>query len=300
MNTISNPRVSIILPVYNASKYIETTIGNILGQTFSDFELLIINDGSTDDSRDIISKYVDSRIQLIDQENGGVSAARNSAIMNAKGEFIAFIDADDLWHRDKLKIQVEALDNAPNIDFCYTDRGLFDDDGPQPEIHCETGNIPVFEESLFLPLLKHNHIHCSSVVLRRKLLSKVGVFDSLLAASEDLDLWVRAAKLNNFLRVNLCLSFYRRHESNTIGSTSFRRNRVHAELQFLVRWFFYKDARKLIADNAMGNSHSLGYEEESIGNYKEAAGYLLMAFILGKRSLRLLLKIIYLYFFRRS
>lgn len=289
MQLSPSPKVSIVIPLFNGAEYISTTLENVLSQTFTDYEVLVVDDGSEDDSGEKVAAFNDPRIKLIRQDNAGVSAARNAAIMESSAEYVAFIDSDDLWHIEKLGLQVDVLDSNTALDFCYSDRDLFYDNA-LPQTDAPILDVPVITEKLFPQLLKHNHIHCSSVMVRRSLFAKIGLFDVTLAASEDSDLWIKAANLNSFCRVNVCLSFYRRHKTNTINSINFRRNRVHAELMFFVRWLPHQEARKIVAENIMGNSHALAYEEEALGNHQRAIWYFLLAFTLGKRQLKLLVK----------
>jgi glycosyltransferase involved in cell wall biosynthesis len=283
--------------MYNAESFIAMTLDNLFEQSFSDFEVIIVNDGSTDSSADIVKQYDDKRIVLITQKNSGVSVARNEAIMHSKGEFVAFLDADDLWHPSKLSAQVEQFESNNEIDFCYTDRDLFDDIN---SLDFESNTISYITEKqqLFPQLLKHNHIHCSSVMVRRSIFAKVGLFDVMLDASEDSDLWIKAAKINKVLRIATVLSFYRRHDTNTINSIKFRRNRVFAELLFYVRWIKEPAGRDMLSQNIKGNSHALAYEEEALQNNEQALRYFFLAFVFGERNIRILIKIMLLWFKR--
>jgi glycosyltransferase involved in cell wall biosynthesis len=292
---LKSPKVSVIIPMFNAQNFILETLKNLFLQTFNDFEVVIINDGSIDNSFSLVKQVDDPRIVLIDQKNSGVSVARNTAIMRARGEFVAFLDADDLWHTAKLETQVKQLERHTDIDFCYTDRDLFDDvEGLNLSIEIDSDSIE--KQQLFPLLLKHNHIHCSSVMVRRSIFAKIGLFDVMLAASEDSDLWIRAAKSNTVLRIASVLSFYRRHDTNTINSIKFRRNRVFAELLFYARWIRNPAGRVILADNIKGNSHALAYEEESLQNHGQAMRYFCLAFFFGKRDIRTFIKIILLWF----
>jgi len=294
-HTSADPRVSVVIPMYNAQSFIAMTLDNLFQQAFSDFEVIIVSDGSTDNSVDIVKQFDDQRIVLIEQKNSGVSVARNTAIMHAKGEFVAFLDADDLWHPAKLAEQVEQFEHHPDIDFCYTDRDLFDDI-VSLNLNNNINSFTIEKQQLFPLLLKHNHIHCSSVMVRRTIFAKIGLFDVMLDASEDSDLWIRAAKSNTVLRIAVVLSFYRRHDTNTINSINFRRNRVFAELLFYARWIRNPAGRTILADNIKGNSHALAYEEETLQHHDQALRYFCLAFFFGKRNLRIIVKIILLWF----
>lgn len=158
MNT---PLVSVIMPAYNAEKYIERAIESVLHQTDITYELIIIIDGAEDNTVELLNQYADNdAITIIHNEcNIGVAASRNKGIAIAKGTYIAFLDTDDWWTADKLKRQVELIQEKHCV-LTYTARELFDDNG-QP-----TGNIiPVREEISYESLVKHNIINCSSVLM---------------------------------------------------------------------------------------------------------------------------------------
>ena len=106
------PKVSVIILTYNSSRTIGETLQSVINQTYSDFEILLINDGSTDDLIEVLKCFQDSRLQILNYENGGLTAARNRGIDRASGEYLIFLDADDLWSPDKLESHVNALDNA--------------------------------------------------------------------------------------------------------------------------------------------------------------------------------------------
>ena len=116
------PKISVIMPVYNGEKFLKEAIESILNQTFQNFELIIINDGSKDSSLDIIKKYEnsDNRIKVINQENAGVSVSRNNGIKNSIGEYVAFIDCDDLWLPKKLETQLESFNKDEDLKICGT------------------------------------------------------------------------------------------------------------------------------------------------------------------------------------
>ncbi|WP_414828110.1 glycosyltransferase family 2 protein [Alteromonas sp. H39] len=291
------PTVSVIIPVFNAGKFIRSTLESVFSQTYTDFEVVIVNDGSTDDSESVIRSFNDNRIVYIAQENGGVSAARNNGIFHAQGKYVAFLDADDLWHPEKLRLQVAALEENPDVHLCYCDREVF---GSDSDVTTNTSvDLPEIEntqESLFLQLLKHNHIQCSSVIVRKSLLSRAGIFDSNLAASEDSDLWIRASRHTDFIHITHPLSFYRHHDSNTIHTVEFRRNRLFAEMMFFARWIKDKSARDILAGRIRGSSHSLAYEEQERSNFKNAFRLWLLSFILGKRGVKAFFKILVLWY----
>ena len=162
MNT-SELKISVVVPVYNCEKYIERAIESVIKQTYDNWELIIVNDGSKDSSLQIAQKFAgkDARIKVIDRENRGVSVARNIGIDEASGDLLMFLDADDWWESGKLKEQLKRLEETGYV-LCSTGRELMKADGSS------TGRtIPVKEKITYRELLKHNSINCSSVILRR-------------------------------------------------------------------------------------------------------------------------------------
>lgn len=182
---------SVIIPVYNKARFIQNTLTSVLNQQFSDFEVLVIDDGSTDESCSIIQAFEDPRIRLIKQTNQGVSAARNAGIQEAKAPYIAFLDADDLWEPDH-------LETMHNYCLQFPDESLFNtaktiDTGHQliPAHYAITHTadyelVNFFEASRIEPA-----IWTSSVVIKKSALDRVGNFDTSIKSGQDLDLWIR-------------------------------------------------------------------------------------------------------------
>jgi len=118
------PKVSVIIPAYNAAPYIRATIDSVLNSTFKDFEVIVVDDGSTDETYKLLQN-ISHKVKVIRQENQGLSGARNTGIKNSTGEYIALLDSDDIWHQDKLKSQVEVLDLNPTVGLCFTEFSLW-------------------------------------------------------------------------------------------------------------------------------------------------------------------------------
>ena len=154
------PKVSIILPVYNAEKTILCTIKSICGQTFSDFELIVINDGSTDNTLQLLESLDDIRLKVFSYENQGLSTARNRGIIHASTQYIAFIDSDDLWTSDKLESQWEALKNSPEASVAYSWTLNMSSD----EKLYHLGACSMFEGDVYSNLLISNFIESGSNV----------------------------------------------------------------------------------------------------------------------------------------
>lgn len=205
------PKVSVVIPAYNAMTYLPDTLNSVLQQTFSDFEVLIIDDGSTDHIQAWVAQNItDPRVRLIAQANQGLSAARNTGIANAQGEYVAFLDADDLWEPTKLEVQVRYLDNNSAVGLVYNWIAVIDAQG-KPTGKVWRGDI---EGDVLEEVLQRNIIDCPSVLVRRKCFEEVGVFDRTLRSVEDWDMWIRIATRYNFGVTREALVYYRQHTSN--------------------------------------------------------------------------------------
>jgi len=187
MNKIeTKPQVSVIIPTYNRSWSIKEAIDSVLAQDYTEFELIVVDDGSTDHTSDVLDSYGDD-IKVLSQKNKGVSAARNRGIAEASGKFIAFLDSDDLWLPQKLTLQIEFINQTPDALICQTEEvwirnGL----RVNPKKRHKKPSGMIFKPSLELCLVSP-----SAVMIQRSLLDRVGGFDETLPACEDYDLWLR-------------------------------------------------------------------------------------------------------------
>jgi glycosyltransferase involved in cell wall biosynthesis len=204
------PKVSVIVPAYNAMNYLPQTITNVLKQTYQDFEIVIINDGSTDNIQAWIAQINDAQVKLVSQSNQGLAGARNRGIQESVGEYLAFLDADDLWEHTKLAKQVEVLDGEPEAGLVYTWVAYID------EVGNTTGRVVnnlnnQQEGYIWRQLTKQNLVECGSVaMIRRECFTKCGVFDQNLGSFvEDWDMWLRIAKIYPFKVIKEPLVYYR-------------------------------------------------------------------------------------------
>lgn len=188
---MAEPLVSVVIPVHNAERYVAETLDSVFAQTYPDIEVVVVDDGSSDDSELALAPYRD-RIVYINQANAGVSAARNAGIRRATGEYVAFLDADDLWEPDKLAIQVARLGET-GAALVHSNASYMDESGnPRPP------HIPDFpyacEGMCFNRLfLDGNGLMTSSVMVRRQCLEEAGLFTVGVAYAEDYELWLKIA-----------------------------------------------------------------------------------------------------------
>jgi len=192
----SAPLVSVVIPAYNVDWCIGRAVDSVLAQDFRARELIAVNDGSIDATRAVLEAYGDA-ITVIDQANGGMSAARNAAIRRARGTYVAFLDADDWWLPGKLSRQVELMQSRPEIGFCSTSAQVEDEDGRVLNLwRCSLGST-----EMLTTLFAENAAiagGCSAVMVRKALFDRVGLFDESLRGFEDPDLWIRLAAVSGY------------------------------------------------------------------------------------------------------
>ena len=205
------PQISIIMPAYNAERTITETVQSVLQQTFHDFELIVINDGSNDKTQELVQEIVDERLQIFSYENGGVAKARNRGIAHAKGEFIAFIDADDLWTLDKLELQLAALRQNLQAGVAYSRTCFMDVDDKGEALSFHPSPPYSFAGDVYEQLLVSDFIHSgSNTLIRSQAIDAVGEFDPTIPQCADWDYWLRLATHWSFVVVPKYQILYRR------------------------------------------------------------------------------------------
>lgn len=208
------PEVSVVIPAYNAVPYIGQAVRSVLAQTYRDVEIIVVDDGSTDTTRDVLAAFGD-HIRYIYQENQERAVARNTGIAHAQGEYIAFLDADDYWHPEKIAKQMKALDECPDCDAVYTHILYVAPDGRPLPPHRQLAFPPAAEIDLLPRLLLGHFLGCSSVMARRTLVEAVGGFDPTLCYIEDWDFNLRLAVRTGFSCVAERLTHYRQYPEST-------------------------------------------------------------------------------------
>ncbi len=193
---------SVIIPVYNSENYVAQTLQSVLSQTYSDFEIIIVDDGSTDKSIDICQQFQDARIKIIHQQNRGLAGARNTGIRHAQGEYLAFIDSDDLWLPEKLAKHMQHFKRSPEVGVSFSRSSFLDDQGKPLGIYQMPKLTEIMPEYLFC---RNPISNGSSVVIRRAVLEAIKFsanlygevedfyFDDSFRQSEDIECWLRIA-----------------------------------------------------------------------------------------------------------
>ncbi len=201
------PAISVIVPAYNAERTILETIGSLQWQTFSDFEMIVIDDGSTDRTLARVNTVRDARLKVFSYENAGVSIARNRGLQHAQGDFITFIDADDLWTPNKLECQFAALSECQKAGVAYSRTCFMDEQGKT--FHVDNMTLP--QGDVYAKLLTKNFLLSpgSNPLIRRQAFESANGFDSSLTHGEDWDLYLRLAARWEFVAVNQPQVFYR-------------------------------------------------------------------------------------------
>lgn len=209
------PRVSVVIPAYNAEKYLAETLQSVFAQSYSDYEVIVVDDGSIDGTLQTMKSF-EPRIKALSKINGGPASARNLAINNSNGEYIAFLDSDDLWMEEKLQLQVEFLDSNPDVGLLYGEALMFSGDGDEKRIE---GRIGYTGDPSFRLLLYGDFIPNSTVMIRRACIEKVGLLNESreLVAVEDYEYWMRVARLFPIAAISKPLAYYRLRDGNLMG-----------------------------------------------------------------------------------
>jgi len=203
------PELSVIIPTYNAATHIGRCLTGLQNQTFEDFEIVIVDDNSSDATRDIIEEFEELDITLIHRtDETGITSAINTGIANAKSDLIARHDADDWSHPDRFKKQVQYMKANPEVALLGTGANIVDSDGKKIETR------DVMEEPSENDLIEHNHYVHGSVIMRKEALKEVGFYDERFKTTEDYDLWLRLAKLYPIRNINEPLYNFRKHDGS--------------------------------------------------------------------------------------
>jgi glycosyltransferase involved in cell wall biosynthesis len=204
--------VSVVIACYNGQSYVQAAVGSVLAQTYRDLELIVVDDGSTDDSVSLVAAVSDARVSVVAQVNSGVAAARNRGAAAARGEYLAFLDQDDLWLPDKLRLQLERFRTCPEAGLVYSDCLLIAEDGTG--IGRWSQRYRLLRGRIFEGLIVESVVPISTIMLRRALFEQVGGFRSYRYV-EDLDLILRVAEHHAIEVVDVPMAKYRLHAEST-------------------------------------------------------------------------------------
>lgn len=237
------PKVSVIIPIYNAEKFISETIESVMAQTYPDWEIIAVDDGSTDKTPEILKEYkkkLPKKLHVITQKNSGVSIARNTGVSDAKGEYIAFLDHDDLWLPEKLEKQVKVLDSNKELGLLYSDSYMIDERGNLKKDTLISSimsrnilRIKMFRGNILNELFCVDFIPLLTTIVRKDTFDKVGMFNPEYKISEDYDLFLRIAQLYTVDFIERPLAKYRIHSRGISKNIEIR---VNEDLQIMEYW----------------------------------------------------------------
>jgi len=249
--------VSVVIPTYNRSALLHDSIKTVLDQTYNNIQIIVVDDGSTDDTSDVAYKLRD-KIVYLKQANSGPGAARNAGIRKAKGEYVAFIDSDDLWREDKIERQVEFMRENPEYALCCTD---FREITPEKIIHKSIlENMIVKDGYVFEHLLKNQFVKTSTVMVRSKVFKQSGFFHEKLRAFEDRYLWLNIARENKIHFIPEVLVTARIQGDNITENTDVMYENFHNFYQLLLEdGRLTTNQRKLVKTIIAKNHFDMAY-----------------------------------------
>lgn len=221
--------ISVIIPTYNYARYLPATLDSVFRQTFTDLEVIVVDDGSTDNTKDILQPYIhDERIRYIYQENRGLSAARNTGIRSSQSPFITFLDSDDLFTPRKLEVLRQEFERHPEAGLVYGNHVLWTGQHLYRQPRFPHGQAP---SGWILPqLFTHPVMSVPAVLVRRECFDRAGFFDESLTAVEDWDMWMRIAVLYPMYYVNDVVTYVRVHaNSMSTNLVNMSRNKLHVQ-----------------------------------------------------------------------
>lgn len=278
------PIVSVIVPTYNRAHLICESLDSVFAQTFQDFEVIVVDDGSTDNTEEVLAPYKD-RIRYFKQGNAGASAARNRGMLAVAGEYIAFLDSDDLWMPTKLAKQVALLRERPDINLCYTDLYLAREPTEKPfktlfDLVAFRGN------TLLKTLLMESTNLTPSVIFRREILPSVGLFDTALISGEDFDFFLRIAAKNDCAYIDECLVFVREHPQRSLRAADYRMcySKMKVDDIQLARWKDILPAEDYLElqQHASRSMETFAWRLRNDGRIREAGKMFMKAARVGK------------------
>lgn len=258
---------SIVIPLYNKEQSVTNTLQSVLSQTFTEFEVVIVNDGSTDNSVEKVEGFNDPRIRLIHQANAGVSAARNKGIEEAKFEWIAFIDADDLWVEVHLSTLKEMIKSYPEHKaFCNS----YVLSSKKNNLRLDNDEVKIVDD-YFVEAIKQHFFWTGVVCVHKSLFEKVGYFNTNLSRGEDLDLWMRIGRKYSIVWGNKTTAIYNQESENkaTKKNTNLENSIVYY-LDFKSR---NRNEIKYLKQIVIGKIKSLLYQKEFKGAMKLCLKY---------------------------
>jgi GT2 family glycosyltransferase len=228
--------VDVIIPAYNTAKYLPFALESVGAQDFDDWKIVLVDDGSTDNTQQVIAPFLErfgSRMICVRQENRGLPAARNTAIKSSDSEFLALLDADDVWLPHRLSESLKVFRKRPDVGLVYGGITLIDPEG-NPGQSFEGTPLNSAPNITSMIYTREIHLPCPTVTFRRTCIENVGLFDESMRATEDRDLWLRIAQRHNVAFIPKVIAYYRK-SPNAMSTDSLRM--LTAQVQFIQKNF---------------------------------------------------------------
>jgi len=216
--SMSAPKMTVIITSYNRARYLREAIASVLNQTFEDLELIVVDDGSTDETPEVVRAISDRRVRYLPRPHRGISASLNAGICEARGKYVARLDSDDVWLPEMLSTLVAVLDTRPEIGVAYGSAQAMDATGSL--LPHKLGRAEYFPDDSLRSLIYDDCTCNIALVARRESLARAGIYDETLIANEDWDMWLRVARSDRFWFVDQVLAYFRVHPGNHTGLAS--------------------------------------------------------------------------------
>lgn len=271
------PTVSILIPTFNCGQYISHAIESALNQSYQDVEIILVDDGSTDNTRELLKEYIkEGACKYIYQSNQGVAEARNATLRAARGEYVAFLDADDFWEPDKLELQMNFLAERPDVALLHGNIRIVDAGKNQTIFDSLPINRRHKCDHIFGELYLGNFINTSTVVIKRECLDRIGCFDTNLIQAEDYDLWMRVAAEFKCGFQDVVMGTYRVHRTNTSKNSNQvikHELKVLHKMQYLYPNLVSAIPEEKVKKRLFDKNYSLAYRYFSEYEFKNARKY---------------------------
>ncbi|MFL6696771.1 MAG: glycosyltransferase [Vitreoscilla sp.] len=268
--------ISVVIPCFNAARYIASAIRSVLDQQWPDLEIIVVDDGSTDGSADLVATTF-PQVRLIRQANAGAAHARNRGILEARGTWIAFIDADDLWLPGKLSAQAALSHSDPTARIVYTAWQVWRGEAPSPSAADQASLLAQAGEParwagpsgwIYADLLLDCAVWTSTVVAHRTLFEEIGVFDTSLRVGEDYDLWLRASRVTPILRVDRPCAIYRLHPASITHAAPRENYRSIVVSRAIARWGYGQEQAGSAVRARVRRALALSWSDFAASNLK--------------------------------
>lgn len=267
---MKNPIVSVIIPTFNYGKFIGEALKSVFEQTLQDFEIIVVDDGSTDNTKEIVQSY-GSKVRYFHQAQQGPAAARNKGIRESRGEFVAFLDADDVWLPTKLEKQVNLFRRNSKLGMVLTDNFLFDESGIYRDYVNKKGYL--LEGDVVANILINSGVVTPTVMVRREVFDRVGLFEENLYIAEDDNMWIRIAVEYDVDIVDESLAKIRDHRGRTMRVSDRLIESVEKNIELLLGKYGPRVASRIkpLAARKYNQIYfSQGYGQFEKGNYRQA------------------------------